>query len=180
MRGKNDEREPGVQTRPVKGYEGRYEVDALGRVFHIYASCVRELKPQIKKNRGGVLVVRLTDTKGKRREHTVHTLVANAFLPPCPPRHVVYHKNGRRADPALHNLGIIHRSELGKLTGHKSRRRAVVKYDWRTQQPVEVYRSARQAAKANYMSYQTVIDRCNGKVKSPIAPDGYIYQWDRG
>lgn len=70
--------------------------------------------------------------------------------------------------------------KLGALTGHKSRRKAVVKFDWRTQEAVDVYRSARQAAKENYMSYQTIIDRCNGKIKSPIAPDGFIYQWDSG
>ena len=28
------------------------------------------------------------------------------------------------------------------------------------------------------MSYQTVIDRCNGKCKSAFAPDGYAYAWE--
>ena len=28
------------------------------------------------------------------------------------------------------------------------------------------------------MSYQTVMDRCNGKVKGAFAPDGYAYAWD--
>ncbi len=28
------------------------------------------------------------------------------------------------------------------------------------------------------MSYQTIIDRCNGKCKSAYAPDGYAYAWD--
>ena len=36
----------------------------------------------------------------------------------------------------------------------------------------------REAARRNYMSYQTVIDRCNGKVKKSVAPDGYDYIWD--
>ena len=43
---------------------------------------------------------------------------------------------------------------------------------------VEVYSSAREAAKQNFMSYQTVIDRCNGKCKSAFAPDGYAYAWE--
>ena len=43
---------------------------------------------------------------------------------------------------------------------------------------VDVYTSARQAAKSNFMSYQTVIDRCNGKCKSAFAPDGYAYAWE--
>ena len=28
------------------------------------------------------------------------------------------------------------------------------------------------------MSYQAVIDRCNGKVKSAFAPDGFAYAWE--
>jgi hypothetical protein len=43
---------------------------------------------------------------------------------------------------------------------------------------IEFYPSARQAAKMNHMSYQTVMDRCNGNVKKEIAPYGYFYVWD--
>lgn len=28
------------------------------------------------------------------------------------------------------------------------------------------------------MSYQTIASRCNGKVKSAFAPDGYAYAWE--
>ena len=63
------------------------------------------------------------------------------------------------------------------MTGAKSRRRPVAKLD-AGGEVVEVYPSAREAARRNYMSYQTVIDRCNGKVKGAFAPDGYAYAWD--
>ena len=43
--------------------------------------------------------------------------------------------------------------------------------------PPEI-RSAREAAKANHMSYQTVLDRCNGKVKNPYALDGFTYRFE--
>lgn len=44
---------------------------------------------------------------------------------------------------------------------------------------LECYSSARQAAKANYFSYKTIIDRCNGKCKRHVlAPDGNYYAWD--
>lgn len=36
----------------------------------------------------------------------------------------------------------------------------------------------REAAKANHMSYQTVLDRCNGKVKNPYALDGFTYRFE--
>lgn len=40
------------------------------------------------------------------------------------------------------------------------------------------YQVDREAARENYMSYQTIIDRCNGKCKSAFAPDGYAYAWE--
>lgn len=40
---------------------------------------------------------------------------------------------------------------------------------------VAFYKSAREAARQNYMSYQTILDRINGKVKGIYAPDGYAY-----
>lgn len=165
-----------MARKPVKGYDGKYLVDTDGNIFHVYKTCIRQMTPYKKR---GVLVVELTDTNGKRHMHIVHHLVADAFMPPRPPGFAIWHKNGIKCDPSLGNLEYISRAELGRRTGHQSRRKAVAKYDWRTQDVVEVYRSARAAAKANYMSYQTIMDRCNGKVKSPIAPDGYIYQWDK-
>ena len=43
---------------------------------------------------------------------------------------------------------------------------------------MEIYPSAREAAKKNHMSYQTVMDYCNGKRKGAFAPDGYAYAWE--
>lgn len=45
-------------------------------------------------------------------------------------------------------------------------------------QDVEYYRSAREAAKKNFLSRQAITDRCNGKTKRGPAPDGYEYAWD--
>ena len=42
-------------------------------------------------------------------------------------------------------------------------------------QIVDFYRSVREAGRKNHMSYQTILDRINGKVKSLYAPDGYVY-----
>ena len=40
---------------------------------------------------------------------------------------------------------------------------------------VDFYRSVREAGRKNHMSYQTILDRIGGKVKSLYAPDGYVY-----
>lgn len=40
-----------------------------------------------------------------------------------------------------------------------------------------VYSSARAAARANFISYQSVLDRCRGKVQKPFALDGHSYRF---
>lgn len=86
-------------------------------------------------------------------------------------------QNGDLQDDNVNNLALIDRKRLGELTGAKARRRPVAKKEaWGG--IVEVYSSAREAARRNFMSYQTVIDLCNGKVKRGKAPDGFVYEWD--
>lgn len=58
------------------------------------------------------------------------------------------------------------------------RRKSVVKVS-EDGTEVEIYRSVRQAAIANHMSDQTVLDRCYNKVKKPFALDGYTYQFEK-
>lgn len=66
--------------KDIKGYEGKYQVSYQGKIRRIYKSGkTRELKPYIKKNAREILVVGLT-RDGKKKELTVHTLVAQAFL----------------------------------------------------------------------------------------------------
>ena len=77
----------------------------------------------------------------------------------------------------MNNIAYISKKELGKKTGAQSRRQPVAKIS-SDGEIVETYTSAREAARQNYMSYQTVIDRCNGKCKSAFAPDGFAYAWD--
>ena len=92
---------------------------------------------------------------------------------------IPYHKNGIVTDNHVDNIGFISRSELGKMTGHMTnKRKCVFKVDENGNE-VEVYRSAREAAKQNNMSYQTVLDRCHNKVKNPFALDGYTYQFEK-
>lgn len=64
------------------------------------------------------------------------------------------------------------------MTGALSSRRPVEKVDMNGA-VVEVYSSARAAARANHMSYQTVLDRCNGKVKNPYTLDGHNYRFEK-
>ena len=92
---------------------------------------------------------------------------------------VPYHKNGIVSDNRADNIGFASKRELGKMTGHMSGRRKSVFKVAEGGEEVEVYRSAREAARQNHMSYQAVLDRCHGKVKKPFASDGFTYQFEK-
>ena len=54
--------------------------------------------------------------------------------------------------------------------------RRVVKVD-RDGRILAEYRSAREAARKNYLSTNTVVNRCLGKVKEPYRLDGCDYKY---
>lgn len=166
--------------RDIPGYNGKYQVDMDGNIRRVYPSGkTRELRPYQKKRMRGSkrLVIHLTDDKGKTKEVKLLQIMARTFLGPVPDGCVPHHKNGCQHDNYIQNIEYISRKELGKINGANSRRKPVAKID-SSGAIVEFYPSAREAAKKNYMSYQTVIDRCDGKCKSPFAPDGYAYAWE--
>lgn len=172
----DESRITGLGAREIPGTDGRYEIDIFGNVFRVWKTKPERhlILPVVKR---GHYEVKLT-LQGGRKVFCVHKLVQRTFLGETPPGKVLYHKNGNRLDNCMNNLDFITRKELGRKTGYRSKRIPVVKKT-PSGEEVEFYRSAREAAKANYMSYQTIIDRCNGKVKKPVAPDGYVYCWDK-
>ena len=105
--------------KPVVGYEGLYEVSSWGRV--------RSLDRVVIRSNGRSLTIRgkvLTPTpnssgypavdlrgEGRRRMVTVHRLVAEAFLGPCPPGREVLHLDDDRSNPEVRNLRYGTRTE---------------------------------------------------------------------
>lgn len=173
----------------IPGYDGAYQINRQGQIRtwrwrkDHYAAHPRLLIPY--KHQSGKkghkrtqLYVKLTRPDGVAKMVPVIKLVVDTFLGGRPDGMVSYHKNGDLTDNAVHNIGFTTPEKLGAMTGAKARRRPVLKIDTALE-IVEIYHSARQAGVANHMSYQTVIDRCNHKMKrSEIAPDGFIYAWD--
>lgn len=171
--------------RNIPGYDGMYQINRDGDVRtwrwrgekrmknpRLMSQYVRHAGKQSKAR-----FVKLTDAQGKAQERKVLHLMVEVWFGDVPRGKVPYHKNGDIADHCLNNIGFTTRRELGKNTGGKSRRMAVVKINTRGE-AVEFYPSARLAAKANHMSYQTVLDRCHGKIKNPYALDGHTYAFD--
>ena len=169
--------------KDIPGFEGAYQASTEGRIRKMWpktgtVTVLRQYsKSESKKTANRkALRVRLCRMDGKRIERTVLKLVAETFLG-IPPGKVPVHKNGVHDDNHVSNISFMSELELGLKYGGLSSRKPVAKID-ENGDVVEFYRSARAAAKENFLSYQTVIDRCNRKVKKEFALDGYSYRWD--
>src|SRR5438132_404339 len=121
--------------KPVVGYEGLYEVSSLGRVKRVADSFmpsggVRRKAPYLlglhRKRNGYISCLLYGD--GVRRDATVHTLVAEAFIGPRPPGMQVNHRNGIKRDNEDVNLewcspkeNTAHAHRLGLRKNSKQR-----------------------------------------------------------
>lgn len=170
--------------RDIPGFNGKYQANRDGDIRRRFSSGkVRDMTPfkrsgpkkeKILRDR---LYVKLS-LDGKSKDVPVLKIMADTWKGKPPDGCVPYHINHIVVDNRADNIGFISRKELGRLTGGRTRRRkAVFKVD-QDGNEVEVYRSAREAARNNNMSYQTVLDRCNGKVKNEYALDGYTYRFE--
>jgi hypothetical protein len=161
--------------KPIPG-SPNYEIDWHGTVRRIWKTRPpSEIKPVLRDRQ---YMVRLT-IDGKRTTQNVHKLMQRTFMRPALVGEVVYHKNGNRLDNWINNLAYIDRHELGRRTGGQTRK-SVLKICPDSLEVIEIYRSAREAGRQNHMSYQTVMDYCNGITKRKLAVDGFIYKWEDG
>lgn len=115
------------EWRPVVGYEGLYEVSSLGRVRSLDRIVVfksgpkkgqkYKLRGKIRKpcnDKDGTWRLPLS-VNGIRKTHTVHSLVARAFLGPTPDGLVVCHGDKGRDYHAVSNLSFkTQRENLGE------------------------------------------------------------------
>lgn len=144
--------------KPIK-YDSRYQVSNYGRFRKKNPkNGYRYLKPFRKRN---LFLVKIKD-----KDMICARLVANAFIKKLSKEDKVYHKNKMEWDNYYRNLRVVSLQELGKLTGHLSKSRRVVEI--RNDEIIRSWPSARKAAKELYVSYQTVMDYCNKKVKKPM------------
>ena len=117
--------------------------------------------------------VRLWGLDGKRKFVSVAKLMADAFMGGVPEGYGVFHKNRAKLDNELENLELRPLKSCGGVTSNKP----VLKID-RRGNVVEIYRSAKEAAKKNHMCFSAMYDRCQGKIKNPFRLDGYDYRYE--
>jgi len=109
------------EWREIAASKGVYAVSNLGRVKRVKPGRTthigKMLSPGIGSNGYPLVVLRID---GKSISRTVHSLVAEAFIGECPPKHVVNHKDTDKTNCRLSNLehcthkrNIQHASEMG-------------------------------------------------------------------
>jgi len=90
--------------KDVPGFEGRYAVSDLGRVYSYYLDGPMSPGRTKVNGRGYKAVWLQSGGKANRRIRTVHSLVAEAFLGPCPEGMEVCHNELPNDDNRLSNL----------------------------------------------------------------------------
>ena len=124
----------------------------------------------------GLWKIRMKTKDGKTKSVPVSKLVADAFMGGTPPGMRRVHKNGMAQDNAVANLVFMTQSQLAK----KCRRwncYPVLKIDT-DGNVVDIYRSASDAAMANYISKAALSRICRGEVKDPYHRYGYNFQYE--
>jgi hypothetical protein len=111
----------------------------------------------------------MATVKINNKDYRLKNLVAKHFIPGWLKGDYVEVIDGNPFNCRVGNLRIYKRAEHGKRTGHKSRGQKVLA------DGIE-HRSVRECAKALYVSYQTLFDYMNGKVKNSVLSGKNIYR----
>jgi hypothetical protein len=101
---------PVEEWRPVSGFEGIYEISSEGRIRGVRrrGSAGGLLTPS--RHSAGYWQVTLS-LCGIPTKRTLHSLVAEAFIGPCPPGQEVRHLDGQRENTLAVNLAYGTRSD---------------------------------------------------------------------
>lgn len=182
------------EWRPIKGYEGLYEVSNQGRIKSL---------PKIKRGKNNSIVHRKEQLlkpceseghyssvnlhkDGIQKTREIHRLVAETFIPnpsnlPC-----VNHKDETKRNNCVDNLewctakynanyGTALARAKEKLTNNPNTSKEVLQIDKYNNEVINVYPSAREAARTLNLNGCWNIVRCCNKI--PRYNTAYGYRW---
>lgn len=149
---------------PVKGSDGKFLISNYARFKRVYKNKEGFLMPYYRKASGHMEI--RVKFKGVYKQYQVPHLVAAHFIGNPKPGEVIRHRNGILTDDNANNLEFVDKRRLGKLTGYSAKSKEVVQLDPKTLEVIQEFRSAREAGRKTYRSYQAVIDNCNKRTKT--------------
>lgn len=158
---------------------GHYEISDRGRVRHVMKHKTRYINVFLKnptgRSHGSDYMAAHIHWKTIRIARKVY----ETFVGEIPDGMFVTHRNGMISDNYYLNLKLADKKMLGKLNGRKSKDGEAIARINRKGDILELYASARIAAKAyKYLNYQSILDRCNHKIKKEWLPDGTTFRWE--
>ena len=174
--------------RPIRGYEGAYEVDRMGNVYSLdrlidvddhgrrYRRFFKGRKLNPACGSGGYVSVRIRDNDGVQKTHRVHRLVAEAFIPNPNGCQFVNHKDEDRTNNCVDNLEWCTNEYNLNYGGARERQRKSLQ-EYYIQRPKgkrvwarekgspkwKEYKSISEAVKATHSAYETIMKSCRGE-----------------
>jgi hypothetical protein len=156
----------------LQGSDEKFLISNYGRFQRVYKKKTTFLLPYLRKQSGQLHIkVRFSAKYG---EYKIANLVAKHFVGSPKIGEVLHHKNLILTDNFSGNLEFISMQSLGKKTGFKSKSKPTIQLDKDTLEIINEYRSAREAGRECYLSYQAVLDNCNHKTRTS---GGYVFMF---
>ena len=109
---------------------------------------------------------------GERQQLIAHEKVVELFIGEVPKGHVIYHKNGNKANNHVDNLGFIRRKELMLKQATMPKAKPVIQIDEMTGEILAEYKSLSEASRINYTWPQQI----RNAVKKGQSSIGFIWK----
>jgi len=163
--------------KDIVGYEGKYQISSLGNIRSLRYNGGNHIRNLVPNDNGhGYLSIALCDGEGKRKLFYIHRLVADAFLDNTDNLPQVNHLDHDRKNNSVDNLewcsvrdnllyGTTHSRSVETLRATYPSRKAVAQYD-SLGNLVEIYGSAREAARKTGLNSSSISRCCNNKMKT--------------
>ena len=160
------------QWKPVKNYEGLYEINQFGDVRSLQKKHIGYILKQ-RVDRGGYYTVRLSKPSIKSSTVYVHRLLGFAFFDNPTNKCCINHRDGNKLNNNLENLEWVTTSENMK---HAYSSGLVVTLPGRCRKIIDkcsgtIFESIKQAADLNLIPYSTCKGYLSGKRTNPTCLD---------